>query len=160
MLNRYQTWAIERAFHTASLLPDLLISSHKPYITYWQYIFVPVQHSFSMKKRIRVATNKSQVPLHWVSMILTIVIRTMQVRITSAIVNEGPGSSTNRSRDSGGDEQRQRIRPGQKLVLFPPSLHHQADIEPQHERHWNRFALRAEILSHLLEYSASRQCVS
>lgn len=83
-----------------------------------------------------------------------------QVCISIVIANKGPGSSTNRSRDPGGDEQRQRVRPGEKLVLLPPPLHHQAHIEPQHERHRYRFALRSEILTHLLEYSASRKRVS
>lgn len=62
---------------------------------------------------------------------------------------------TDRSGDAGRDEQRQRVRPRQQLVLLPPALHHQAHVEPQHERHRDGLALRAEVLPHLLEYPAT-----
>lgn len=63
---------------------------------------------------------------------------------------------TDRSGDAGRDEQRQRVGPGQQLVLLPPALHHQADVEAQHERHRDRLALRAEVLPHLLEHPGTR----
>lgn len=70
---------------------------------------------------------------------------------------------TNRSRDSSWDEECQRVRPWQQLVLFPPPLDNEADIEAKHKRHRNRFALCSKVLSYFLEYSVTKwfnQCSS
>lgn len=39
--------------------------------------------------------------------------------------------------------------------MFPPSLHHQAHVKSQHERHRYRFARIAEVVSDLFEDSAT-----
>lgn len=61
------------------------------------------------------------------------------------------------SRNGGADEEGQIIRPGQKLVLLPPSFHNKAHVESQHERHRYGFARVAEIITNFFENSAKKK---
>lgn len=68
--------------------------------------------------------------------------------------------STYVSRNGGADEEGQIVRPGQELVLLPPSLHDEAHIEPQDERHRYRLAGVAEVITDSFEDSAGRKNIS
>lgn len=57
-------------------------------------------------------------------------------------------------RYGGTDEQGERVGPRQQLVLLPPALHNQTDVEAQHERHGYTLALGPKVLAQFLEYPA------
>lgn len=68
--------------------------------------------------------------------------------------------STYVSRNGGADEEGQIIRPGQKLVLLPPSFHNKAYVESQDERHGYGFAGVAEVITNFFENSAEKKIFS
>lgn len=59
------------------------------------------------------------------------------------------------TRNSRADKKGEVVGPGQQLVLFPPSLYHQAHVKSQHERHRYRLARIAKVVSDLFEDSAT-----
>lgn len=42
--------------------------------------------------------------------------------------------------NGGGDKESEGVRPGEGLVLVPPTLDDDTDIEPQDEGHWDEVA--------------------
>lgn len=56
------------------------------------------------------------------------------------------------SLDGGTHEQSECVRPWQHPILFPPTLHNQADVESEHERKWHRFPLLAKVGSDSFEH--------
>lgn len=60
--------------------------------------------------------------------------------------------NTHISWNSRTDKQRKSVRPGQKFVLFPPALDDQTDVESEHERHGDAFALRPKVLAYFFKY--------
>lgn len=53
--------------------------------------------------------------------------------------------------DVGADEDGDGVGPGDAHVLVPPALHHDAHVEPQHERQWDQVVEGFAVLRYVLE---------